>query len=75
MTGRVAGLCLRASELCRLNVGDVSRDAEGRAVLSVTVKGRGRSMERIGIQLGEDVTTRLTDWLLKRNLPGPLEPS
>jgi len=65
---------LRASELCRLNVGDVSRDAEGRAVVSTTVKGRGRSQERISIQLGEEVTARVSDWLLKRSLPGPLEP-
>ncbi len=65
---------LRVSELCRLDVGDVARDSQGRAVLGVTVKGRGRRQERIQIQLGEVVTLRLSDWLLRRGLPSPSEP-
>jgi site-specific recombinase XerD len=46
----------------------------GRAVIGVSVKGKGRSQERIQIQLGAEVTARLSDWLLHRNLPGPSEP-
>jgi site-specific recombinase XerD len=65
---------LRVSELCRLNVGDVARDSNGRAVVGVTVKGKGRREERIQIQLGEEVTARLSDWLLRRGLPSPSEP-
>ena len=65
---------LRASELCRLNVGDVSRDETERAVIGVAVKGKGRQQERIQIQLGEEATSKLADWFLSRRIPSADEP-
>jgi len=65
---------LRVSELCRLNVGDVSLGTRKQAILAVTVKGKGRAREKIQIELSPEATQQIQDWLLRRNLPGPDEP-
>jgi integrase len=65
---------LRVSELCRLNVEDVSLGPKKQAILAVTVKGKGRRRERIHIELSLEATRQIQDWLLARNLPGPAEP-
>jgi integrase len=60
---------LRVSELCRLSVGDVALGANGQAVVSATVKGRGRRLERIEIELSDSATVQIQDALLARGLP------
>lgn len=65
---------LRVSELTRANVEDVYEDAKGRAILSVTVKGRGRAEERVQVPLGLEIGERIKDFLLARNLPQGKEP-
>lgn len=65
---------LRVSELARASAGDAWKDGEGRTVLSVTVKGRGRAEERVHISLAPEIGCRIEDYLLARNLPEPQEP-
>lgn len=64
---------LRASELCKANVGDVVASPQG-YVLSVAVKGRGRRAERVDTPLSERMVALIRDWLLQRNMPAPGEP-
>lgn len=60
---------LRVSELCRLDVGSVSLGPSRRAILSVTVKGRGRRHELVEIELSDGATQQIEDALLARGLP------
>jgi site-specific recombinase XerD len=64
---------LRVSELCRANVEDLWEDAKGQLVLTVTVKGRGRSQEKVHVPLGRAVAERLRA-LLGHREAGPEEP-
>jgi site-specific recombinase XerD len=65
---------LRVSELCRANWEDVVDDAGGRAVLSVTVKSRGRREVHVHKALSPELVALLQDWALHRTMPDPGEP-
>lgn len=64
---------LRASELCRTNVGDVV-ELGGRWVVSVTVKGRGTRQRRLHIPLSAPVVEGVREYLLARGMPKSAEP-
>jgi integrase/recombinase XerD len=64
---------LRVSELIRANIEDVV-ETDGRAALSVAVKGRGRREERVHVPLSSGSVALLKDWFLARTMPDPGEP-
>ena len=64
---------LRVSELCRANVEDLWENRQGQLVLGVTVKGRGRSQQKIDVPIGKAVAERLLA-LLRHREAGPKDP-
>jgi hypothetical protein len=61
------------SELCRANVEDLWENRQGQLVLGVTVKGRGRSQQKIDVPIGNAVAERLLA-LLRHREAGPEDP-
>jgi integrase/recombinase XerC len=59
---------LRASELCRANVGDMLEMADG-WVIAVTVKGRGMRRRQIHMPVGHAIADGLRAALLARGIP------
>jgi integrase len=64
---------LRVSELCRVKVGDLIT-VEGRTALAVTVKGRGRRVQRRHVPLSKPVATALFEYLVSREIHAPQHP-
>jgi site-specific recombinase XerD len=64
---------LRASELCRANVGDVV-EVDGGWSLAVTVKGRGHRQRKITVPLSKAVSDEIQSELLARGMPRGDEP-